>query len=104
MLQTNLWRKSKHIFCPVTFFYPENRAVCEIGWKNTVKPDIPQVTVWRMRITRWKPNATNTHSEYVILIAFLLQQWLHEHASMLRYTYIACLVMSNLHYGEFRLH
>jgi len=31
--------------------------------------------------------ATNTQSEY----AFLLQQWLHERASMLLYTYIACL-------------
>jgi len=28
---------------------------------------------------------TNTHSEYVILIAFPLQQWLHESNSMLRY-------------------
>ena len=27
-----------------------------------------------------------------VLIAFTLQQWLHEHASMLRYTYLACLV------------
>ena len=35
--------------------------------------------------------ATNTLSEYVILIAFPLQQWLHEHASILHYTYIACL-------------
>jgi len=37
-------------------------------------------------------NTTNTHSEYVILIAFTLQQWLHERPSMLLYTYIACLV------------
>jgi len=29
--------------------------------------------------------ATNTHSEYIILIAPLLQQWLHERASMLLY-------------------
>jgi hypothetical protein len=29
---------------------------------------------------------TNTHTEYVILIDFPLQQWLHERASMLRYT------------------
>jgi hypothetical protein len=37
--------------------------------------------------------ATNTHSEYVLLIiAFSLQQWLRERASMLLYTYIACLV------------
>jgi len=27
-----------------------------------------------------------------MLIAFLLHQWLQERASMLRYTYIACLV------------
>ena len=44
-----------------------------------------------MRIACWIPMARNTHSEYVILIAFPLQQWLLERASMLRYTYIACL-------------
>ena len=31
-------------------------------------------------------------SEYVVLIAVPLQQWLHELASELRHTYIACLV------------
>ena len=40
----------------------------------------------------WITKATYTHSEYVILITFPLQQWLHERASMLRYTYIACLI------------
>ena len=35
------------------------------------------------------PMATNTQSEYVILIAFPL---LHEHTSTLHYMYIACLV------------
>jgi hypothetical protein len=34
--------------------------------------------------------AKNTHSEYVIRIAFPLQQRLHDNASMLRYTYTAC--------------
>jgi hypothetical protein len=38
------------------------------------------------------PTTTNTHSEYVILIAFPRQQWLCERAPMLRYMYIACLV------------
>jgi hypothetical protein len=42
------------------------------------------------------PKATNTHSEYVILIAFPRQQGLHERASVLRYTYIACLVGKSL--------
>ena len=33
-----------------------------------------------------------THSGCVTLSASPLQQWLHEHASVLRYKYIACLV------------
>ena len=45
--------------------------------------------------------ATNTHSEYVILIAFPLQQWLHEGTSMLRYTYSDCLVSTTLVYSGF---
>jgi hypothetical protein len=35
-----------------------------------------------MRISCWIPKATNTHSEYVIVIAFPLQQWLHESSSV----------------------
>jgi hypothetical protein len=30
-----------------------------------------------------------------MLIAFPLQQWLHERASILRYTYIACVIIYN---------
>jgi hypothetical protein len=45
-----------------------------------------------MRFAWWITKATDTHSEYVILIAFPRQQWLHERASMLHYTYTACLV------------
>jgi hypothetical protein len=37
--------------------------------------------------------STNTHSEYAIIIALPLQQWLHERSSMLRYTYTACVVV-----------
>jgi hypothetical protein len=46
-----------------------------------------------MRIAGLIPKATNTHSEYVIRIAFPIQQWLHELASMLLYMYIARLVL-----------
>jgi hypothetical protein len=49
------------------------------------------MTIWRMRIACWIPKATNTHSEYVILIAIPLQQRLHVRPSVLRYTCIACL-------------
>jgi len=49
-----------------------------------------------MRVACWISKATNTHSDYVILNVFPLQQWLHERASLLRYTYIACLVSTKL--------
>jgi hypothetical protein len=42
--------------------------------------------IWRMRFACWITNATHTRSEDVMLIAFPRQQWLHERASMLRYT------------------
>ena len=35
---------------------------------------------------------TDKHLEYVPLIAFARQKWMHERASILSYTYIACLV------------
>jgi len=92
MFHTKVVEKIKtHFFCPVTFF-PEIRAVYELMWKNTVERGRPQTTIWRMRPACWLPKATNTHSKYVIIIAFALQQWLHERTSMLCYTYIACLV------------
>ena len=40
-------------------------------------------------------SATDTHSEYVILIVLPWQQWLHKRASMLHYMCIASLVLSN---------
>jgi hypothetical protein len=40
--------------------------------------------IQRMRFAYWITKATDTHSEYVILIAFPRQKWLCERASMLR--------------------
>ena len=37
----------------------------------------------------WVPKATNTHSAYVTLTTFPLQQWFNERASMLGYSYNA---------------
>jgi hypothetical protein len=63
-------------------------------WKNVVESDGPQTAIRRMRIACCITKATNTHSEYVILMAFALQQWSRERVSVLRYTYIACLNFS----------
>ena len=46
----------------------------------------------RMHTACWIPKVKSTYSEYVIIIACPLQQWLLKRASMLRYTYIACLL------------
>ena len=88
MFQKKLQKKiSTHVNFNKFFF------VYEIMWKNIVSRE--QTIVWRMRILYWLPKTTNTHSEYVGLIAFPLQQCLHERASVFRHiysTYIACLV------------
>ena len=73
------------------FFLPppkKNRDFYEIMWKSTVHRDRPQMTKWRTRIACWIAKTTNTHSEYVVLTAFPLQQQLHERASLLRCKYI----------------
>jgi hypothetical protein len=54
------------------------------------------MTIRRMRITCWILKSINIYSEYEILIAFLLQQWLYERASMLLYTNIACPLVSKI--------
>ena len=60
-------------------FFSENRAVYEIMWKIWYsRQAIGNIIIRCMRIVCWIPKATNTHSEYVTLIAFPLQQWLHE--------------------------
>jgi hypothetical protein len=51
------------------------------------------MNIWRMRIASPIPKATNTQSEYVILIAFPLQQCLRERALVLRHMYTASLVL-----------
>jgi len=50
------------------------------------------MTIWCMRFACWRTKATDRHSEYVVIIAFPLQQWFHERASKLRYTHVDCLV------------
>ena len=50
-----------------------------------------------MRFACWIIKATDTHTGYVILIAFPRQQRLCERVSILRYIYIACL-LSNKHF------
>jgi hypothetical protein len=39
-------------------------------WKNMVEMNIPQMTIWCKCFASWITKATDTHSEYVMLIGF----------------------------------
>jgi len=59
MFQTKLVEKIKtHILCLKSLL--ENRAFCVTMWKTIVEAGRPLMTIWRMRIACWIPNATNT--------------------------------------------
>jgi hypothetical protein len=56
----------------------ENHAVYEIIWKNREEPGRTPMEIRRTRIACWIHKATDTHSQYVIRIAFPLKNWMHE--------------------------
>jgi hypothetical protein len=59
------------------------------------------MTIRRMRIACWIPKATDTQSEYVILVAFPVHQWLNERASALRYA--SCLTLGWPYFSTIRI-
>jgi CDP-diglyceride synthetase len=88
LFQTKVVEEIKtHILLSVTFFFskivPFIRK-CRAGYKWQYG------AIWHMRIVFWITKSTNTHSEYVILIAFPLQPLLEERSSMLRYPHTIC--------------
>jgi len=96
MSQKKLVEKIKTcILCSIGFF-SEHRAVCQIMLKNTVQPDRRQVTIrygaekthFAWSITKAKINTPNYF--------FLQQQCLCKRPSLPCYTYIECLVTSNI--------
>jgi hypothetical protein len=36
------------------------------------------MTIWRMRFACWVTKATDTHSDYLVILVFPRQQWLRE--------------------------
>ena len=65
--------------------------------KNIVESVRLQMTIWRMCNACLIPKAINTHSEYVIRVACLIQLRSCERGCMLRHTYTTCLVFCFLH-------
>jgi len=83
-------RANRNIFYVQQRFFPQNRAVRQIMWISVVEPDRPQMAIRCMRIACWIFKAKDTHSEYVIFIALLQQQFVQERAPRIRF-YIICL-------------
>jgi len=78
-------------FMSTNFSFLQNCAVYETVWKKygTDGHATDDNLIWPMHFACWLTKATDTHSEYVIFNAFIWQQWLQEHASLLHlYTYI----------------
>jgi hypothetical protein len=72
------------------------RKSCSL-WHNvqkygTARQATDDNIIRRMRNACWITKATDTHSEYVIIIAFSRQQWLCERASILHYSTLPVLL------------
>ena len=79
MLQTKVVGKIKAQICFQRLPHPPKIcAVYAVIWKNILEQSRPQMTVRRMRISCWIPKATNTKSQYVILILFKMILWLDD--------------------------
>jgi len=85
MFQTKVVEKIKtHSRCSIKYFRKIALFMRYVEKECRAGPTTDDNITRCMRIACWIPKATNTHSEWVILIAFPLQQWLHERASTLR--------------------
>ena len=75
-----------HILCLITFFF---RKPCRLSGNE--KYSVARQAAYgditrRMRFSCWINKATNTVSEYVIIISFQLLRWFHERVPVLRHT------------------
>jgi hypothetical protein len=81
--------KSEHTFYVQPFSFLQIVPFMRQWGKIWVRQTTGVNTTRRMRLACCITKATDTYSQYVTLIAFPLQQWLRERASVLRGKYIA---------------
>jgi len=89
-LKLRIIKSKPSFYVQYSFSFPEDGAVYEIMLKNRVEADRSQMTIYYRTCEISCRLTTATHSEYVIIIAYVLQQRLNECASMLR-LYVHCL-------------
>jgi hypothetical protein len=86
MFMTKVVEKIRTLILYSITFFVENRVVCEIMLEKYCRAGQATDVNMTQRVACWIPKATNTHTMYVIVIAFSLKKWLHGPTSMLRYT------------------
>jgi hypothetical protein len=75
MFHTKLYRKSKHTFYVQQLFFRKSYHLRDNVEKyGTARQATDGNIIWRMRFAYCITKATNTHSEYEILIAFPKRQ------------------------------
>jgi len=79
-----------HISCSIACFRKSCPLRDSVVKHGTARQATDDDITKRMRIACWITEVTNTHSEYVIVIAFLRQKLLQLYAPILRYT-VHCL-------------
>jgi hypothetical protein len=101
MFQIKVVEKIKtHILCSITFFRKSCRLWDSVEKYGTARQATCDNIIRRMRFACRITKATYTHSGNVIVIAFPQHHWLRERASILCYTYIACLVCLEIHINK----
>ena len=81
-----------HILYSITFFRKSWCLWHNVKHYGTARQATDDNIIRRMRSACWITMATDTHSEYVILMAFPRQTRLRKRALISRYTYITCLI------------
>jgi hypothetical protein len=99
-LDKGLKKIKTHILYPITFLKVVQfmRYVKKYGAAGGATDESMSITRGMCRVASWITKVTNTYSEYVILVALPLQQWLHEFVSMLRYTFVSCVILNLFSY------
>ena len=90
-----VWRVlATHFIRHFPLHFPSRASPCPITFQldSTAIQAIDDNAIWRMHFACWLTKATDTHSEYLIVIAVPLQEWLHEGTSILRYIFDICFV------------
>ena len=90
------WENQNTHFMLCNFFFRKLCRLCDNVEKYGRTGQATDGNIIRHTRSTCRVKATDTHSEYLIVIAFPRQQWFRECSSMLHYTFTASLVLRSI--------